>query len=332
MVITAVKIVVSKRVRYLLKVLFAIISFVLIFCFLQPFFVPKFIKKNAETTVLINEYFHLDKNCIDVLFLGSSQMFRTVDSTRLNDKYHINACNFGASGQTMSITPYYFDEAIKTQSPKLIAVEVGCIFIKSSELTEKEIAWNYASTPLTDEKISSLEQTLGNKIKAYEHAFLPLLIYHDRWRTLGENGKPESQYDIDYVLNPEKYNSLYPRGFVYSDTVNKVSYDFNSTDTTLKSIPNESKAAIEYLSRECREKNIKLIFFKAPAPIWTRGECESVKKYLRKYNLDYLDLNEYSDVISIDDNTDFSDEKHLNTSGATKTTDYLAGILSKYLS
>ena len=307
-----------------MKVLIAIISFVLIFCFVQPFFVPKFIEMNAETTILINNYSNLDNNSIDVLFLGSSQMFRTVDSARLNNIYHIRACNYGASGQSMSITPYYFDEALKTQTPKLIVVEVGCVFIKNSELTSKEIAWNYAPTPITNEKIKSLEQILGSKQKAYEHTFLPLLVYHDRWRTLGEKDSEKNKYDIDYVLNPEKFNSLYPYGFVYSLKVKAVNYDFENTDTSLTAIPEESKAAIKYLDEECRKRKINLLFFKSPAPIWTRGECESVKQYFKGQKLDYIDLNERCDDLLLNDSTDFSDEKHLNTYGATKTTDYIA--------
>lgn len=324
---------VKKRLRYLFKVLIAIISFIMIFALLQPFFIPKFINnKTGETTVLVNGFSQLDKNSIDVLFLGSSQMFRTVDSARLNDTYHISACNYGASGQSMSITQYYFDEALKSQSPKLIVVEVGCIFVKNSELTADKISWNYAPTPLSTEKIESLEQILESKTKAYEHAFLPLLVYHDRWRVLGEKYSEKTKYDIDYVFNPERYNSLYPYGFVYCDYTETTNYDYNNTDTTLQEIPEESKDTVIYLKEECAKRNIKLLFFKSPASIWKRGYCESVKKYLNSQNLDYIDLNESYNKILLNNNTDFSDKTHLNSSGAKKVTDYLAKeILPAYI-
>lgn len=321
----------KNRFRYIVKGLIAIVIFGLVFCFIQPFFIPKFIKNNAETTVLVNSYSQLEKNSIDILFLGSSQMFRTVDSARLNDIYHLNACNYGASGQSMSITPYYFDEALKSQSPKLIMVEVGCIFEKNSDLSSTEIAWNYAPTPITDEKLESLENILGSDLLAYEHTFLPLFIYHDRWRIMGEQDKEETKFDIDYVFNPDKYNNLYPYGFVDSEKVEKVNYEFNNTNTSLQEIPEESKAAIKYLSEECSKRKIKLLFFKSPAPFWTKGECESVKKHLGEQKFDYIDLNEHYVEISLNDSTDFSDEQHLNTFGAKKTTDYLAKVIPSYL-
>ena len=293
--------------------------------------IPKYINYEAESTILVNGFRQLEKDSIDVLFLGSSQMFRTVDSERLYSEYGVNAYNYGASGQSMSITPYYFYEALKTQTPKLIAVEVGCVYYKNSELTAKEIAWNYAPTSLTKEKVASLEQVLESKSKAYLHAFCPLLVYHDRWRILNESGKSENKYDIDYVLHPEKYNGMYPRGFVGLDITNKQDFDYQNSDTALKEIPEESKNAIDRIAEECRERNIRLLFFKSPAPIWTKGDSESVKQFMAERDLTYLDLNEHIDRISLNNDSDFSDAKHLNTSGAEKVTDYLAQIIPSYM-
>ena len=68
---------------------------------------------------------------------------------------------------------------------------------------------------------------------------------------MGEQDKEETKFDIDYVFNPDKYNNLYPYGFVDSEKVEKVNYEFNNTNTSLQEIPEESKAAIKYLSEEC---------------------------------------------------------------------------------
>ena len=321
----------KKIIRNALKALAAVVCFGLIFCCLQPFFIPKFIDYNAETTVLVGNFRQLEENSLDVLFLGSSQLFRSVDTQRLYDAYGISAYNYGASGQSMSITPYYFKEALKTQSPKLVAVEVGCIFNKNSELTEREIAWNYAPTPLTKEKLASLEQVFGSKSKACLHAFFPLLVYHDRWRTLGEPDDGENGHDIEYVFHPEHFSSLYPRGFVGLDIVNRLEYDYDRSDSALKEIPEESRNAIESIAKECRERDIRLLFFKTPAPIWTRGESRAVKQFMDAHTLDYIDLNAYAAEMALNENTDFSDEKHLNTSGAEKVTDFVAGMLPQYI-
>ena len=321
----------KKIARTAVKVIAAVLSFTLIFSFIQPFFIPKFINYDAETTVLVNSYRQLEQNSIDVLFLGSSQMFRSIDAERLYNEYNINAYNYGASGQWMSITPYYFYEALKTQTPELILLEVGCIFNKNSELTAREIAWNYAPTPLTKEKIASLEQVLGSRSKAYEHAFFPLLVYHDRWRTLNNASNGKNKYDIDYVLHPEKYNSLYPRGFVGLDIVNEQNFNFKNSAVALKEIPEESKNAIDLIAEECRMRHIDLLFFKSPAPFWTRGDEQSVREFLDERQLTYVDLNNYYDEMALNNHTDFSDQQHLSLSGAEKVTDFLAKMLPQYI-
>ena len=321
----------KRIVRCVLKAAVAIVSFALIFCLIQPFFIPKFISNEAESTVLVNSFRALPENSVDVLFLGSSQMFRTVDSERLYNKYHINAWNYGASGQLMSITPYYLYEALKTQSPKLIVVEVGCIFYKNSDLTQKEIAWNYAPTRLTKEKIASLKEVLGSTPKAYMQAFFPLLVYHDRWRTLNDPVNGGSQYDLEYVFHPERYNGLYPRGFVGLDIVNQQELNYDKSDDAIREIPEESRTAVGAIAKECRERNIRLLFFKSPAPVWTRGECETVSRFMAEMELDYIDLNECYEEMAVNGATDFSDSKHLNADGARKVTDYLAKLLPAYM-
>lgn len=321
----------KKALRLFIKVFAAIVSFVLIFFVLQLFFIPKFIDHEAVSTAVINDYKHFESNSVDILFFGSSQMFCGINSVLLYEKYNISAYDYGASRQALSITPYYLAESLKTQSPKIVAVEMASVFQKNEELTPRELAWNYAPTPLTKEKVQSLEQTLGSKWKAYQYAFLPLLVYHDRWRVLGQQSDFDCRYDFEYVFHPDKYLGLHPRGYISDDSIREQSYDFKNSDTELKEIPDESKRAVDSIAEICREKNIKLLFFKVPVSLWTRGESASVKQFMGARGLDFIDLNDYAQEIAIDEETDFSDIRHLNKYGAEKVTKYLAEILLSYL-
>ena len=77
----------------------------------------------------------------------------------------------------------------------------------------------------------------------------------------------------------------------------------------------------------CKENDIQVIFFKAPVSDWTRADSSAVKQFMDEYDLEYLELNDYLDVIGIDEQTDFANERHLNGSGAEKTTDFLGKYL-----
>ncbi|MBQ6165445.1 MAG: hypothetical protein IJK23_13320 [Clostridia bacterium] len=318
----------KKRFRLFIKVVAALVSFWAVFFLIQPFFVPKFIQYEAESTVFAHSFFALPENSVDVLFFGSSEMYCAVDSDRLYSKYGVNAWNFGSAGQTMAVTPYYLYEALKTQSPQTVAVEVGGIFYKNSDLDASEIAWNYAPMPLTKEKIASLEQVLGSKTKAHLHAFFPLLVYHDRWRVLNHQGDSDAGFDIDYVFHPEKYDGLYPRGFSAYQNIHQQNYDFAHSDTALKEIPEESRNAVDAIAEACRRQNIRLLFFRSPAVVWTRGESESVRRFMEGRGLEFIDLNDRADELSVSGKTDFCDGKHVSLFGAVKVTDFLAKILS----
>ncbi len=322
----------KKTRRVFIKALIAIIAFVLIFFIIQPFFVPKFVDHDAVSTVTVNAFRQLESNSVDVLFFGSSQMFCTVNTVLLDEKYNIDAYDFGASRQALSITPYYLAEALKTQSPKVVAVEMASVFQTNEELTPMEIAWNYAPMPLSKEKVLSLEQILGSKWDAYQHAFLPLLVYHDRWRVLGQQSDYDCRYDFEYIFHPDKYLNLYPGGYVTVDAVVEQSYDFENSSVELKDIPAESIEAIDRIAEQCRARNIRLLFFKVPVSLWTRGESESIKRLMDARGLDFIDLNDVSRELEIDENQDFSDIRHLNKYGARKVTEYLARILPEYLS
>ena len=112
-------------VKYSLKIISAIVSFCLIICFIQPFFVPKYL---SSSTTIVKGYSYLEENSLEVWFLGASQMFCSVDSGKLTNEHDIVSYDFGASAQFISMTPYYLREALKTQKPKLIMVEICRIF------------------------------------------------------------------------------------------------------------------------------------------------------------------------------------------------------------
>ncbi len=115
----------KKYIRGPLKVLSFAVCFAAIFLLLQPFFVPKF---QRDSTSIVNGFYKLEEDSLDVLFLGASQMFCGVNAQKLTEEYGISSYDFGASAQSLNITDYYLREALKTQKPKLVMVEVCAAF------------------------------------------------------------------------------------------------------------------------------------------------------------------------------------------------------------
>ena len=318
----------KKVLIWAMKIISAVLSFLIIFFGIQPFFVPNYYD---ESTNVVKGFSYVEDNSVDVLFMGASQLLCAVDAGKLTDEYGISTYNYAASGQPITITPYYLEEALKTQSPKLVMVEVCRVFAPNTEINEQILAWNYSSTKMSAEKISSANEIIDDKTKAFNYAVSPIFLYHDRWKTIGKKGTLEEN-DIDYLFNPKKYIDLSSRGFWRRDEAEKVNIAYFSSDNTKKEIPAENKEALLKIADICKKNNIKLVYFKAPVADWTKGDSQSVKEFMDKNNFDFFDLNDKIKEIGLDENYDFYNQGHLNYSGAEKTTDYLSGIVKDHLS
>ena len=317
----------KKSIQIFLKGISAIVSFFLIFYILQPFFVPKYI---GESTTIVKGFSFLEEGSIEVLFLGSSQMFCTIDAGKLTDKYGISSYDFGASSQTLPMTKFYYYEALKTQHPKLIMLEVCQIFSENTKVEDNSLSWNYDPIQPSFQKFSSLIQLCNNDLeKSFIYSFTPLFLYHDRWSSIGSK-KYDGQYDIDYVIKPEEYIEPSNRGFLARDNVEPQIIEFNK-NVSVRIIPQESKKAILDIVDDCRKQGIKLVLFKSPVASWTKGDSVSVKTFSDENQIPFLDLNERCKEIGINENLDFYNDAHLNVYGAEKTTDYIAKIINDYL-
>ena len=313
----------NRFFRYTLKILIAVVSFLLIFFFIQPLFVPKYY---GDSTDRVNGYSYLEQNSIDVLFLGASQMFCTIDAGKLTDEYGISSYDFGSNSQNMPITEYYCREALKTQSPKIVMLEISMVFSSNDEVGNDALSWNYSPMPITFSKLLSAYQVCNHDlIKAVDYSYTPLFLYHDRWSSIDKT-------DIDYYCNPEGFIDSKSRGFLARDHVepHEIEY-FNDNEVTLVAIPQESETAILDIAEICNSRQIKLILFKSPVSNWTKGKSQSVMAFAEENNIEFIDLNDKIEEIGIDENKDFYNDTHLNEWGAAKTTDYLAKTIPLYL-
>ena len=311
-----------KFIRWSLKIISALISFCLIFLAIQSILVPKYL---GESTVIVKGYSFLKNNSIDVLFLGASQTFYAVDAGKLTNEYNISSYDLASTTQPITITPYYLSEALKTQKPKLVMVEVCQIFNSNQDITPQVLSWNYAPTPSSFSKFQSAYSVLdGDMLKSFEYSYSPLFLYHDRWSSFNDQ-------DIDFVFHPEKYIDSSFRGFIAHDRSEKRDILFYKSDNSICKIPSENVDAIKVIKEVCLENNIELVFFKVPAANWTKGESMSVKQFMNENGFSFVDMNDYLNEIGINGETDFFDKRHLNNSGAEKATDYLAKMISQYI-
>ena len=309
----------NKYLKWSIKLIAGLLSFLLIFACFQVLLEPKY---KDESSTMVDGYKKLPKNSVDVVFFGSSQMFCGIDAQTLTEEYGISSYNFGSSSQPITTTAYYLKEALKNQTPKVVMIEATMIFELRNDIKDGALAWNYyPMTPSFDKYQSLCLVTNNNKWKSLQYTLFPLTLFHSRWNSLQAS-------DIMYHFN-YTYES---RGFNSRDEITPVEIAFHQTDTNSYTIPDDNIAAIQTMVDLCKEKGIQLCFFKTPFANWTKPMSEEYKNFMNEADIDVIDLNEYLAEMSIDETLDFADTHHMNKTGAAKVTAFMADYLkTEYL-
>ncbi|MDE6055482.1 MAG: hypothetical protein K2G55_17395, partial [Lachnospiraceae bacterium] len=108
----------------------------------------------GDSTTIVNGFYAEKKNDIDMIVIGSSNSFCTVDPVTLYEEYGIAAYDFGSSSQPMNISVLYIKEALKTQKPKVVALEVNMMTGGSiHSINEAGLRWGYTDIPLSFDKL-----------------------------------------------------------------------------------------------------------------------------------------------------------------------------------
>ena len=73
-------------------------------------------------------FYHMRKNTVDVLFLGTSNTYCAFSPDELYRRYGIRSYNLAGSQQSMLTSYYWLEEALRTQKPKAVVLDVFYAF------------------------------------------------------------------------------------------------------------------------------------------------------------------------------------------------------------
>lgn len=303
------------------KILYAILLVLVLFttaAFANQICKAKFI---GDSTTIINGFYEEEKNSIDVIFIGSSNCFCTINPMILYDKYGITAYDFASSSQPMNLSLLYLKEALKTQNPKVIVLEANMLVGNGPEsATESALRWGYTDIPFSFDKLRCIYQSLGKIDGEYISYVFPMLFYHNRWRELT---KSDYTYFMENKWNPTK-------GYLLTDEVSESAVDFSDYELEGSAQPDEANlACLDEMLALCRKKNIPLMLFKSPRQEWYRFHTKAVEEIASARGIPYIDYNTLIDEIAINGATDFRDAEHLNNAGAAKVTEHMGAYLAE---
>ena len=303
--------------RYI-KIITAVVAFVLVFTALQRLLVPKYASYALEGG-LIREYYKSTMDH-DLILIGDCEVYANFSTIGFWENYGITSFIRGSPQQLMWHSYYLLEDTVlhAKQKPKAVVFN-----IMSMQYGEPQYE-PYNRLTLDGMRMS------GTKLRAIEASrlddedrlsyFFPLLRFKDNWKELNSD-------DFRFFFRDPQVSI---GGFMIRSDIMPVG--FLPTPLRLPDYQFSDKAYY-YLQRMVDLTNnhdIELILIKAPNlfPYWHEQWDEQIIEFAEKNNLLYINFLEYIDDIGLDwSEHSFNAGLHLNVFGAELMSEYFGNIL-----
>lgn len=264
------------------------------------------------------------RDSIDVMFFGTSHVFTGVDPCTMWDSEGVASYVLGGPTQRMSITYYYIREALRTQSPKVIALEMTGVSYRPDVFNREFHQINIGYMPWSVNKLGAAFTATPEGERT--GVLVDLWTYHSRWNAL-------SREDWDVFGKNKGFEYL--KGYLPKLQSREV------TPTPYEPGPEaraEADTGVEYnlpalrrIAKLCQDRDIELLLFLTPTGppgSYTYPMERAVAGIKDEYpNVHVLDLSQPNMIPGLSYKTDFFDGGHLTDSGARK----VAPVLARYL-
>lgn len=282
-------------------------------------FRANYVLRQKDYSGVQDNFAKLEKDSMDIIFVGTSHQFCTIDPDLLYEEYGIESFMLATSAQTVPMSYYAVMEAIELQHPEKIVFEVCYCANDFRTVTEEMSHCFFDGMPNCEARTLGLDDLIEEENRIYYD--LPIGLYHTRWKELDE---------LDYLNN-----EVSARGGVhYEDVVANWDIPLISPEEK-EPMPEEMEKYMNMMVSLCRENDVELIFYVAPFNGLYQGEEEAEQLYRRQrifnYISDYAEENGVAyynlfyeiEEMGIDNATDWKDTQHFNCNGQEKVTRYM---------
>ena len=273
-------------------------------------------------------------NTIDVLFLGSCNMYSSISPVLMYEEYGVTGYAMACPDQELSTSYYFLKEALKTQSPKVVVVEA--LFFTQENSSKREYYNRFALDymPLSLNKLSMAyelasresefmqerDATAPDALLTFFSYIFPILRYHSRTDLTEED---LTFFTEDNLSNPNKGNAVNYKLQLNDDYFSDVVKVFNGNG-----INDVTKEYFPKIKALCDENNIELVVMKSPNYCRWGTDAEPtryVREYVEKFGVPFIDMlsEPYNNFIP----EDYGAESTLNVYGDKKLTHTLATYL-----
>ena len=285
---------------------------------LNRIFMPKYIHENQDGRIT-QEYYPQAKYS-DVIFVGSSTVHSGIDPRVLWNEYGISSFVRANASQTMWISYYMIEDAVRVRKPELVCIDTTFIKYDDDFVEEPSTRKSLDGMRMSFSKINCIKASMGKDEKMADY-IVPLFRFHSRWKELTLDDFRYAYYNgavtVNGYLPDNEVSAAQPGELIYT----------KGDDVSI------SDRNREYLRKAidlCQRSGIQVLLFKVPAHSsnWSEGYDEQISEIANEYNISYINFDLLNDEIGLDYSKDTPDEgSHLNSDGAVKFSYYLGGYI-----
>lgn len=277
-------------------------------------------RKTAAESDMVHSFYEIEKDSLDVLFLGSSHLYYGVQPGELWGQYGIASYVMGSPEQTAATSYYLLKEAFSRQKPKVVVMESYYLWYNGLYNSEARLRQAFDGMRMGEAKVEMVNDLLKEKGRKEKLSwYLPFLYYHTRWDAL-------ESYDF--------HTKPYLKGARIDYTVRPI--EDPGVEMEAADIPEVNLTYLEKILALCRENGAEFVMIALPYGIETdqerydrrQGLNLMLEAYLQEQGIPFLFYQKEIDA-GIDFSTDFRDKTHLNTFGAEKISAHLGGWLAE---
>ena len=273
-----------------------------------------------NTKAKVDGFYALEENSLDVLGIGTSHLYSGLNPSVLAHYTGLSSYDFAGQCQPMEVTYNYLVEALKTQDPQLVILD---IFALSEQASACQINGAYRAN------IQDLNFSV-NKINAYKNMYDRSLLSNLFDISLYANRLDEIEYaNVDDIFE-KKDNYYFGYTFVYTTGDNV--WDKPAPIATKAVEPYERR--LLYFNKIvdlCEKEDINLLVIKTP--YYITEDDANIYKYIwdicDQKGIPYIDFNYMLDELGYQYEID-GDSWHATASGAFKITKYLAEYINEH--
>jgi len=261
-------------------------------------------------------YLHETRDSADVLFFGSSLVYCDVAPAWIWAESGLRSFVLAGPEQTVPISYYYIREALRTQSPQVVILEItGMFYAQYQNYTRANISY----MPLSFNRIAATFTAAEPSLRF--GLLYPLYDYHDRWTEVTTEElrfKLSAQEDFyaGYTLLTDACDAPTP----YERD------DFTADSDTYR----ENLRWLEKIRDFCAAQGSELLLYITPSISRIPADAmQTLREDLSDRGMTLTDCNEILPELDIDSDSDWYDALHFNVRGAEKFSRWLGRFFAE---